>query len=73
MTLLAPSGTNTQQLLTPRQLAEVCGLKPNTLAKMRVAGRGPAFTRCGRSIRYPLSLVEQWLQANIVAGADAAE
>jgi predicted site-specific integrase-resolvase len=39
-------------LLTPIQAAAILQVKPNTLAKWRVTGEGPAFIRFGRSVRY---------------------
>jgi Helix-turn-helix domain len=39
-------------LLTPIQAAAILQVKPNTLAKWRVTGEGPAFILVGRSVRY---------------------
>jgi hypothetical protein len=39
-------------LLTPIQAAAILQVKPNTLAKWRVTGEGPAFIHAGRVVRY---------------------
>jgi len=39
-------------LLTPIQAAAILQVKPNTLAKWRVTGEGPAFIHVGRVVRY---------------------
>jgi hypothetical protein len=41
-----------ETLLTPFQAAAILQVKPNTLAKWRVAGEGPAFIHVGRAVRY---------------------
>jgi len=41
-----------ETLLTPIEAAAILKVKPNTLAKWRVTGEGPAFIRVGRSVRY---------------------
>ena len=40
------------QLLTPDEAAEVLRVPRSTLTYWRYTGRGPAFVRCGRLIRY---------------------
>jgi hypothetical protein len=41
-----------ETVLTPIQAAVILQVKPNTLAKWRVTGEGPAFIHVGRSVRY---------------------
>ena len=41
-----------ETLLTPVQAAAILQVKPNTLAKWRVTGEGPAFIHAGRVVRY---------------------
>jgi hypothetical protein len=38
--------------LTPPQAAAILQVKPNTLAKWRVTGEGPAFISIGCAVRY---------------------
>ena len=50
-------------LYTPRQAAELLGLSPSTLAKMRVRGSGPAFRKLGAAVRYPADALEAFVAA----------
>jgi len=54
---------------TPRELAELSGIREGTLASWRCRGRrdpaaarGPRFVRLGRCVRYPAAAVREWLQ-----------
>lgn len=48
---------------TPRELAALLGVQPDTLRKWRIAGIGPPFIRATRiSIVYRKSAVDEWLQ-----------
>lgn len=51
-------------LLTPQETARLLGYSLNGLAKMRMAGRGPAFVKAygpkGR-IRYTRAAIEEWI------------
>jgi len=40
------------RLLTPSQAAEFTGLSNQTLANMRSTGRGPAYFKVGKYVRY---------------------
>lgn len=52
----------TEQLLTRTQAAKILGLKPTTLAKWHAQGtHGLPFVKCGGSIRYRQSDLEQWI------------
>lgn len=59
-----------------RMLAAMLKLKPATLRKWRLEGRGPVFRRIGRSVRYPLNSIEAWITSrpsggeNVVAQKD---
>lgn len=47
---------------TPRELAALLGVQPDTLRKWRIQGIGPPFIRATRiSIVYRKSAVEEWL------------
>ncbi|MFH1919443.1 MAG: helix-turn-helix domain-containing protein [Planctomycetota bacterium] len=55
------------QLLTPAETAEHLGIQEQTLAVWRTTGRhGLPFVRVGRSIRYRLADVEEWLAGRTV-------
>lgn len=49
------------RLLDTAQAAEYLRVQVQTLANWRVEGRGPAFVRVGRLIRYRLSAIDAWL------------
>lgn len=51
------------RLLTTPQAAELLGLRPNTLELWRVAGKGPAFRKIGRAVRYVEAEILLWLDA----------
>jgi predicted DNA-binding transcriptional regulator AlpA len=59
--LLGPSAN---EPLTEALAAARLGLKVATLRAWRHQGRGPAFVRLGRAIRYLSSDVDQFLSAN---------
>lgn len=49
------------ELLTTRETADYLRLAINTLEHWRLEGRGPAFTRFGRQVRYRRADVDRWL------------
>lgn len=57
-------------LLTVRQLAIMLQISPQTLARMRRAGRLPAPVRRGRAVRWRLDDVTRWLDGGRIAAAD---
>lgn len=61
---------------TPAELAERWGLSISTLDKMRHAGRGPRFLKFGHArsarVRYRLSDIETWEEANTYSNAGEA-
>lgn len=48
-------------LLTPPALAERLEVTERTLSEWRITGRGPAFIRLGKTVRYRPLAVETWL------------
>lgn len=57
------SGGAVTQFLTCKEAADRLRLSENALAKMRLAGNGPPFTRIGRRIRYGEDGLGPWLSA----------
>ena len=57
-------GPTPNEPLTEAVAAARLGLKVATLRAWRHQGRGPAFVRLGRAIRYLSSDVDQFLTAN---------
>ena len=56
--------TNGIQPLTESEAAARLGLKVATLRAWRHQGRGPAYVRLGRAIRYLTTDVEDFLRSN---------
>jgi excisionase family DNA binding protein len=58
--------TVNETLLTQEQAAEYLGIPAGTLRVWRgKPGRGPAFVKLGRHVRYRASDVEAWVDANV--------
>jgi predicted DNA-binding transcriptional regulator AlpA len=57
---------NTQNplVLNAEQVAQRLGLSISTLAKMRLYGTGPAYSKLGRRVVYRLEDLEAWITAN---------
>jgi transposase-like protein len=56
---------NTETMLTTSQTALRLGVRPQTLRKWRLLGKGPKYIRLGESsgsrVSYRLSEIEDWL------------
>jgi len=50
-------------LLTPKDTAQLLGVAEGTLAAWRHQGRGPAFVKLGRSVRYRRADLHTFLDA----------
>ncbi|WP_041645526.1 helix-turn-helix transcriptional regulator [Aromatoleum aromaticum] len=51
-------------LLTNDETAALIGISPETLPVWRVKGKGPAFRKIGRLVRYSEAEVLAWLDSN---------
>lgn len=60
-----------QTLLTQRDAAALLVLSERTL-DLRVSGLGPKFARCGRSIRYRLADLDEWVASRVVGSTSEA-
>ncbi len=49
-------------LLTQKQVEQYLQLKASTLEQWRLAGKGPKFIRLGRSIRYRIEDIEDFVE-----------
>lgn len=49
----------------PKEAAEYLRTSSSTLAKRRLYGGGPCFTRIGRAIRYRQSDLDEFMAANL--------
>ena len=54
-------------LLHTPEAARILKISPVTLERWRGLGAGPKFCRLGRAIRYRLSDLHSWVDANRVA------
>lgn len=61
------------RLLARTEAAEVLACSPQTLAKWAHEGRGPAWIHVGRSVRYRLADLLDYLDARRVAPASPAK
>jgi excisionase family DNA binding protein len=53
-------------MLTVLDAAAYLRLSRRTLERLRVSGLGPKFVKCGRSVRYRQSDLEEWIAARVV-------
>ncbi len=70
--IVNPTGLESSRFLNVRHLAARLDLRPSTLKKWRLEGRGPGgwFHLSGNFVVYPVAEVEAWLakqQAQVVA------
>jgi excisionase family DNA binding protein len=56
------------RLLWPDEVAELLGVPVGTLANWRYQGRGPAFAKVGRHVRYRQRDVDAWIDRHVVGG-----
>jgi len=56
--------TENPLVLNAGQAAKRLGLSASTLAKMRLYGTGPAYSKLGRRVVYRLEDLEAWVAAN---------
>jgi excisionase family DNA binding protein len=54
-------------MLDQREAAKLLRLSERTLERLRVAGGGPRYVKCGRSVRYRQGDLEVWIDARVVA------
>src|SRR4051812_15689033 len=65
--------TNYPITLPADEAAEVVGLAPSTLAKLRLSGNGPIYCKLGRRIVYRRADLEAWLEARVARNTSDAE
>lgn len=54
----------TPAALRPEQAAQYLSLSVQRLARLRLEGRGPIFRKCGSSVIYIKSDLDEWLHAD---------
>jgi predicted DNA-binding transcriptional regulator AlpA len=62
----APARANTiDPLLHSRDAAKMLGLSISWLAKSRLRGDGPRYTKIGRAVRYPESSLREYIKSRM--------
>lgn len=68
-----PATPDLPPYLKEREVSEITGLALSTLRNWRHQGRGPAYVKAGRAIRYPRETVLTYMENRmVVPGGDAA-
>lgn len=62
-----------EQLLKPKALAERLDVTEGFLAKLRLYGGGPRFTKIGRSVKYDPQDVREWLDKRKATSTSEAQ
>ena len=62
---MAQTTEEIDRMLTEKEAGALIGMKPQTMAKWRMAGNpnAPSFVRIGRSCRYKLSTLRKWMES----------
>jgi excisionase family DNA binding protein len=51
--------------MTPKEAADYVRSSPSTLAKRRITGQLPNFSRIGKAIRYRRADLDAWMNGNV--------
>lgn len=67
-------GMHDDEILTRQALAQRLGISEEALAQMATRGTGPRYVKLsGRLVRYRMSDVNAWLEANLVTSTKATK
>lgn len=58
-------------VLTEVDTSKYIGLSRAWLRQARMYGRGPRYIKVGRSVRYRVSDLDEWLERHLVSTSDA--
>lgn len=61
-----------QKFLSERELAVRWSSSVKTLQSWRLKGKGPKFTKLGRSVRYPVPEVERFEAENMASSTSSS-
>ena len=50
-----------ERICRPRKLAEITGISASTWNKRRLTGDTPPFAKIGKSVRYHVPAVKEWM------------
>lgn len=59
------SSNDDDDLLTPSAAAKLLGVSLSWLAKARMRGDGPPFVKIGRSVRYPMPALREFIRTRM--------
>ncbi len=59
-------------LINPPEAADRLCVKPATLEKWRITGRGPAYVKVGRSVKYDPAELKAWIESRTVNSTSEA-
>jgi excisionase family DNA binding protein len=59
------SGNTEHEFLSNDEAASLLALSPRTLERFRLEGRGPAYCKFGRVVRYPRASLMTWVAQTI--------
>ena len=59
-----PNELNRKRSLCEKLAGPYIGISPRTMQAWRVQGKGPAFLKLGRAVRYRICDLDDWLEAN---------
>jgi len=62
--------TAPNRYLNEKEVAHLCSLALSTLRNWRFLGRGPAYCKIGKAVRYLVSDVETFMEQNRVSHND---
>jgi predicted DNA-binding transcriptional regulator AlpA len=69
----APTKASTiDPLLHPKEVAKLLNVSVSWLAKSRLNGTGPRFVKIGRAVRYPESVVREFIKAHMRSSTSEA-
>ena len=54
------------QWVNEKQVSALTGISLSTLRKYRLWGKGPAYSKIGRSVRYALADVQEYMESHRV-------
>lgn len=62
-----------QDFLSPAEVEQKYGILESTLNQWRYKGKGPAYFKLGRKVRYAVSEIEEWVMKRLVLTSDSRE
>jgi predicted DNA-binding transcriptional regulator AlpA len=54
------------ELLTPKEISQLLKISIHTLAKWRSQGQGPDYVKTGKSVKYSLDTIGNWISEKTI-------